>query len=80
MIDVAAIKLRYDVLRPVLDEHGRRRFAAAETLAAGRSAIVAVYQATGVARSTIGYGLKELRDGAPDRNVSTTLRHRLRGV
>ncbi len=66
MIDVAAIKLRYDALRPVLDERGRRRFAAAEALSAGRGGIVAVSQATGIARRTIGYGLRELRGQAPD--------------
>ena len=66
MIDVAAIKLRYEALGPVLDERGRRRFAAAEALAAGRGGIAAVCAATGIARSTIGYGLRELRGAAPD--------------
>jgi len=66
MIDVAAIKLRYAALSPVLDERGRRRFAAAEALAAGWGGIAAVSEATGIARSTIGYGLRELRGVAPD--------------
>ena len=66
MIDVAAIKLRYAALSPVLDERGRRRFGAAEALAAGWGGIVAVSAATGIARSTIGYGLRELRGEAPD--------------
>lgn len=66
MIDVAAIKLRYEALSPVLDERSRRRFAAAEALAAGWGGIAAVSEATGIARSTIGYGLRELRGGAPD--------------
>ena len=66
MIDVAAITLRYDALSPVLDERGRRRFAAAEALTAGRGGIAAVCAATGIARSTIGYGLRELRGTAPD--------------
>ena len=66
MIDVAAIKLRYDALSPVLDERSRRRFAAAEALTAGRGGIAAVCAATGIARSTIGYGLRELRGAAPD--------------
>jgi hypothetical protein len=63
MIDIAAIKIRYEALSPVLDERGRRRFAAAEALTAGRGGIKAVHEATGIARSTIGYGLRELRDG-----------------
>ena len=66
MIDLAAIKLRYDALSPVLDERGRRRFAAAEARAAGWGGIAAVCEATGIARSTIGYGLQELRGTAPD--------------
>lgn len=66
MIDIAAIKLRYDAVSPVLDERGRRRFAAAEALAAGWGGIAAVSAATGIARSTIGYGLRELRGTAQD--------------
>lgn len=66
MIDIAAIKLRYEAVRPVLDERGRRRFAAAEALAAGWGGIAAVSAATGIARSTIGYGLRELRGTAAD--------------
>ena len=64
MIDEAAIRLRYEAVRPLLDERGRRRFAAAEALAAGRGGIVVVSRITGVARSTIGRGLVELRGGA----------------
>jgi transposase len=66
VIDVAAIKLRYEAVSPVLDERGRRRFAAAEALTAGWGGIAAVSAATGIARSTIGYGLRELRGDAPD--------------
>ncbi len=64
MIDDAAIRVRYEALDPLLDERGRRRYAAAEALAAGHGGIVAVSQITGVARSTIGRGLAELRSGA----------------
>lgn len=67
MIDEAAIKLRYDALDPLLDERGRRRFAAAEAMAAGLGGIAAVSRITGIARSTIGRGLAELRgEAAPD--------------
>ena len=41
-------------LKPVLDERGRRRFAAAEARAAGFGGIQAVAQITGIARSTVG--------------------------
>jgi Rhodopirellula transposase DDE domain len=66
MIDEAAIRLRYEALKPVLDEQGRRRFAAAEAQAAGHGGVSAVARITGIARSTIGRGLTELREaGAP---------------
>jgi hypothetical protein len=61
MIDESAIRLRFEALRPVLDEQGRRRFAAAEAQAAGFGGIEAVARITGIARSTIGRGLAELR-------------------
>ena len=62
MIDESAIRLRFEALDPVLDERGRRRFAAAEAMTAGRGGIAAVSRATGIARSTIGRALEELRD------------------
>jgi hypothetical protein len=61
VIDESAIRLRFDALAPVLDERGRRRFAAAEAMAAGYGGVSAVERATGIARSTIGRGLDELR-------------------
>ena len=64
MIDESAIRLRYEALVPVLDERGRRRFAAAEAVAAGRGGVSAVSRITGIARSTIDRGLVELRGDA----------------
>ena len=64
MVDDVAIRLRYEARDPVLDERGRRRFAAAEAKAAGRGGVSLVSRITGVARSTIGRGLAELRGGA----------------
>jgi hypothetical protein len=61
VIDRPAIRTRYDALSPNLDERGLRLFVAGEALAAGRGGIAAVSVVTGVARSTIGRGLKELR-------------------
>jgi hypothetical protein len=63
VIDESAIRLRFEALAPVLDERARRRFAAAEAMSAGRGGVSAVTRATGVARSTIGRGLAELRSG-----------------
>jgi DNA-binding transcriptional ArsR family regulator len=63
MIDETSIRLRFEALDPLLDERGRRRLAAAEALAAGLGGVSAVARATGIARSTIGRALVELRDG-----------------
>ena len=63
MIDESAIRVRFEALAPVLDERARRRFAAAEAMSAGRGGVSAVTRATGMARSTIGRGLVELRSG-----------------
>ena len=64
MIDTAAIAVRFEALSPFLDERERRLFAASEARAAGRGGVAAVSRATGVARSTIGRGLADLRAGA----------------
>jgi hypothetical protein len=55
-LDEVAIQLRYEALDPVLDERGRRRFAAAEARSAGWSGVLALSRITGMARSTIGRG------------------------
>lgn len=70
MIDIAAIRIRYDAVSPKLDEKGLRLFAASEALAAGRGGIAAVAAVTGIARSTIGRGLEELesQEKAPPRH------------
>src|SRR5580692_7359489 len=64
MIDQDAIRARYNALGPFLNERDRRLFAACEARAAGRGGIVAVSRTTGIARSTIGRGLADLRSGA----------------
>lgn len=53
------------MLSPQLDERERRLFAATEARAAGRGGVAAVSRITGIARSTIGRGLKELADQVP---------------
>ena len=65
MIDEAAIRRQYDLLRPSLDERGRRLFAASQVRALGYGGVAAVARATGIAPSTIGRGLKELDQGTP---------------
>ena len=67
MIDEQVIRYGYAVLRPTLNERGRRLFAAAQARAFRYGGVAAVARATGIAPSTIGRGLKELADGAvPD--------------
>jgi hypothetical protein len=61
MIDIVAIKERFETLAPYLDERARRLFAATEARAAGWGGVAVVSKATGLARSTIGRGLAELR-------------------
>ena len=47
MIDIAAIKARFEALEPVLDERKRRLFAASEARAAGHGGVVAVIAGDG---------------------------------
>lgn len=64
MIDTAAMTARFEVLSPFLDERERRLLAASEARAAGRGGVAGVSRASGIARSTIGRGLADLRAGA----------------
>src|SRR5882757_4196591 len=60
MIDENAIRARYAAIKDQLDERGRRLFVATEKAAAGYGGTAAVSRATGVARSTIIRGAKDL--------------------
>src|SRR5664280_145744 len=64
MIDAKAIRQRWESVGSKLDERGRRVFAAGEVRAAGRGGLEAISKITGLARSTIGRGLKDL-DATP---------------
>ena len=75
MIDEDAIRARYAAVKDRLDERGRRLFVAAEKAVAGYGGTAAVCRATGVARSTIIRGAKDLL-AAP----STTVRVRRKGA
>jgi len=57
---VAAIKRRFELLAPALNERTRRLVAAAEAVAYGRGGGVAVARATGVSRRAIRQGISEL--------------------
>jgi hypothetical protein len=64
MVNELSIRARFAAVGSGLNERSRRLFAAAEARTAGHGGIAATFRATGIARSTIGRGLKDL-DG-PD--------------
>ena len=62
MADASAIRDRFTAVSRDLNERSRRLLAAAEARAAGHGGVAATSRATGIARSTIGRGLKDLAD------------------
>ena len=65
MIDRQAIRQRWEADGSKRDERGRRLFAASEVRAAGWGGLAAVSSITGLARSTIERGLKDVRRRLP---------------
>ena len=63
MDDKDTIRTHYELLRPSLDERERRLFAASLARSLGRGGIKLVSRATGIARSTINRGLKDIDRG-----------------
>jgi transposase len=61
VVDEVGIRQRYQVLAGVVDERVRRLMVAAESLAIGRGGQVAVARATGVSRTTIQQGIREVQ-------------------
>ena len=57
----STISLQYERIRNSLDERGRREWAASEAMALGYGGIDKVHRATGIAPSTIGIGIRELK-------------------
>jgi Rhodopirellula transposase DDE domain len=60
VIDLDDIRLRWQQTAPLLDERDRRLFAANEAMAHGHGGVMAVSAATGLARSTINRGIREV--------------------
>ncbi len=58
---VEAIRGKYERLSPIMDERMRRHWAACEALALPRGGIAAVARATGLSRTTIWAGIRELQ-------------------
>lgn len=59
------VRQKFSALLPILDERSRRLWAAAEATAFGRGGISMVAKATGLSRTTIHQGVKELSQSAP---------------
>ena len=57
-----AISVRFKSLEVVFDEKSRRLWAAAEAESAGKGGVTAVHRATGISRTTIYQGIKELKN------------------
>jgi hypothetical protein len=56
-----AVRRKFELLRPLMNERMRRHWAACEALALPRGGVTLVAQATGLSRTTIAAGLRELR-------------------
>jgi len=59
-MEIEALQAKYSALVPVLTERSRRLWAATEARALGHGGIAMVERATGISRSTIVRGLREL--------------------
>src|SRR5438045_1771564 len=75
---IEKIRTKFNLLRPLLNERLRRHWAASESLTLPRGGIGLVAQATGLSRTTIWTGQKELRrlaqippEGIPPDRVRT---------
>lgn len=64
-----ALARRWAVLRELLNEAQRRRWAAIEAEALGPNGIQIVVRTTGIARQTVKQGLRELQDHRADENL-----------
>src|SRR6185312_179575 len=56
-----AVRRKFELLRPLMNERMRRHWAACEALTLQRGGITLVAEATGLSRTTIWTGLRELR-------------------
>jgi transposase len=64
VIDEVAIRERFEVVAPLLDERARRLLAGAEALTIGRGGVSAVARASGLARSTVQRGMADVQGAA----------------
>jgi len=62
-VEIATLRAKHAALAPALTERSRRLWAATEAQAIGHGGIALVERATGISRSTIQRGLRELEGG-----------------
>jgi hypothetical protein len=62
-VDVQILQRKFAALAPELTERSRRIWAATEALALGHGGIAVLQRATGISRSTIGRGIREVETG-----------------
>ena len=58
------VRRKFEALAPVLDERSRRQWAAAEAMSLGWGGVSMVSAATGLSRTTVNAGVRELRERA----------------
>jgi hypothetical protein len=60
-VTLEAVRRKFELLRPLMNERMRRHWAACEAMTLQRGGVTLVAQATGLSRTTICAGLRELR-------------------
>jgi hypothetical protein len=63
-VQIEAVRKKYELLRPIMNERMRRQWAASEALSLPRGGVTVVARATGLSRTTIEAGKRELRTQA----------------
>jgi len=64
-VDIETLQAKFAALAPALTERSRRLWAASEALAIGHGGIAMVERATGISRSTVVRGIREVHSGEP---------------
>lgn len=59
---IAVVRKKFEALHPIMDERMRRHWAACEAVTLGWGGVTAVAEATGLSRTTINAGIKELQE------------------
>ncbi len=75
---LALVRQKYKRLSPVMNEKVQRQWAAAEALGLAHGGIALVAQATGLSRTTIAAGIRELQGGQQGATPETSGTERVR--